>query len=79
MTDDSDEIVNAQLVTKGLARVVKQVCVNFLASGMVDGNAVVTLAAPLNVAPKAARNTRSFMWRYGDVGPRRYLGTVSEL
>jgi staphylococcal nuclease domain-containing protein 1 len=68
MPDDSDATVNAQLVTEGLARVAKQGSVDVLSSGMVDGNAVVKLAAELNVAQEAARKTRSGMWRYGDVG-----------
>jgi hypothetical protein len=41
MTDDSDETVNAQLVTKGQARVVEEVSVDVLVSGMVPGNAPV--------------------------------------
>jgi hypothetical protein len=41
MTDDSDETVNAQRVTKGRARVAKQVSVDILVSGMVGGNAIV--------------------------------------
>jgi hypothetical protein len=69
MTDDSDETVNAQLVMEGLARVAKQVAVDALASGMVDGNAVVRLAAALNIAQEGARKTRSHMRRYGDDEP----------
>jgi staphylococcal nuclease domain-containing protein 1 len=68
ITDASDETVNSQLVTEGLARVSKQASVDVLVGGMTDGNSVVILAAELNVAQEAARKTRSGMWRYGDVG-----------
>jgi staphylococcal nuclease domain-containing protein 1 len=68
ITDASDETVNSQLVTEGLARVSKQTSVDVLVGGMTDGNSVVILAAELNVAQEAARKTRSGMWRYGDVG-----------
>jgi hypothetical protein len=52
MTDDSDETVNAHLVTEGLARAAKQVSVvgNVLVIGIVDVTAAVKLAAALNVA-----------------------------
>jgi hypothetical protein len=43
MTDDSGETANDQLVMEGLARVVKQVSVDVLVSGMLDGNAIVKL------------------------------------
>jgi hypothetical protein len=69
MTDDSDETVNAQLVTEGLARAAKQISVvHVLVTGIADGNAAVKLAAALNVAHEGTRNTGSRMWRYGDVG-----------
>jgi uncharacterized paraquat-inducible protein A len=48
MTDDSEETVNAQLVTKGLARVAKWVSVDVFVIGVVDGNAVVKLATALD-------------------------------
>jgi hypothetical protein len=42
MTDDSDETMDVQLVTEGLARVAKQVSVDALVmSGIVDGKAAV--------------------------------------
>jgi NH3-dependent NAD+ synthetase len=63
MTDDSDETVNVQLVTEGLARLAKT-----LVSGMVDGDAVMMLAAALNVPQEVARKTPSRMLRYGDAG-----------
>jgi hypothetical protein len=70
MTDDSDETVNAQLVTEGLARVAKEVSVvNALVSDMLDGNAVVKMVVALNAAQESeARMTHSRMWRNGDVG-----------
>jgi hypothetical protein len=49
MTDDSDETVNAQLVTEGLARIVKQVPIA-LVSGMVDRNDVMKSAVALSIA-----------------------------
>jgi Mg-chelatase subunit ChlI len=51
-------LVNAQLMTEGLARLAKQVCVDALVSGMVEANVVVKLAAALNAAPGGARKTR---------------------
>jgi hypothetical protein len=61
MTDDSDETVNAQLVTEGLARVAKEVSVvNALVSDMVDGNDVVKMVVALNAAQESeARMTPS--------------------
>jgi len=35
---------------------------------MVDGSSVIKLAADLNVAQEGARNSRTGMWRYGDIG-----------
>ena len=49
MADDSKETVNSQLVTGGLARVVKQVSIA-LVSGMVDRNDVVKSAVALSAA-----------------------------
>ena len=60
--------VNEQLVSAGLARVATQPMVDELTSRMVNGNAVVELAAELNVAQDAARKKRCGMWRYGDIG-----------
>jgi endonuclease YncB( thermonuclease family) len=68
MADDSEETVNVLLATEGLARVAKQATVDVLVSGIVNGTAVVKLAAELNVAREAARKTRSGMWRDRDVG-----------
>jgi len=66
--DGSEETVNAQLVTEGLARVSKPTAVNLLAGRMADDNSVLKLAADLNAAQDVARKARSGMWRYGDVG-----------
>jgi staphylococcal nuclease domain-containing protein 1 len=68
ISTDSDETVNEKLVSAGLARVPKPFVVNTLARRMVDGSAVVKLAAELNVGQETARKTRSGMWRYGDIG-----------
>lgn len=62
------ETVNVQLVSDGLARVAKASTVDLLVSRMVSGNAVLELAADLNVAQETARKSRSGMWRYGDIG-----------
>jgi hypothetical protein len=61
MTEDSDETVNAQLVTEGLARVAKEVSVvNALVSDMLDGNDVVKMVVALNAAQESeARMTPS--------------------
>jgi hypothetical protein len=45
----------------------KEVSVDVVVSDMVDGNAVVKLAAALQVAQEVARKTRSRMWHYEDV------------
>jgi staphylococcal nuclease domain-containing protein 1 len=68
VSTDSDESVNDKLVSAGLARVPKAFVVNTFARRMVDGSAVVKLAAELNVAQETARKSRSGMWRYGDIG-----------
>jgi len=60
--------INEQLIAAGLARVVKQQVVKSLATKVMGGNAVVKLAADLNVAQEAARKLRAGMWRYGDIG-----------
>lgn len=65
---DSDETVNEQLITAGLARVAKPAAVQALAANMVDGSPVSKLAANLNVAQEVARKSRAGMWRYGDIG-----------
>jgi len=66
--EGSDESINVQLVTDGLARAAKQTAVDLLTSRLVDSNSLVKLAADLKVAEEAARKSRSGMWRYGDVG-----------
>jgi staphylococcal nuclease domain-containing protein 1 len=63
-----DEPINVQLVSEGLARVPTSTAVENLASRMANTNAVMSLAAALNVAQEAARNSRSGIWRYGDIG-----------
>lgn len=65
---DSGESVNEQLISAGLARVAKPAVVQALSANMVDGSAVIKLAADLNVAQESARKSRSGMWRYGDIG-----------
>lgn len=65
---DSDATVNEQLVSSGLARVAKPAAAEATAARMMDGSAVVKLAADLNVAQEAARKSRAGMWRYGDIG-----------
>ena len=65
--DGSEETINAQLISDGLARVAKPSSADALAASMVDGNSILKLAADLNVAQEAARKSRSGMWRYGDV------------
>lgn len=68
LTEGSEETVNSQLVSDGLARAVKQTAVDALAARMIDSNSVVKLAADLKVAEETARRSRLGMWRYGDVG-----------
>jgi len=66
--DGSDESINVQLVTEGLARAGKQSAIDLLTSRLLDSNSLVKLSADLKVAEESARRTRSGMWRYGDVG-----------
>lgn len=64
----SDKTVNEQLLLEGLARVGNVNAVAALSSRMINNNAIVQLAADLNVAEQASRRSRNGMWRYGDVG-----------
>jgi len=64
----SNDCVNEALISAGLARVAKPAAVQVLTSNMVDGSAVIKLAADLNVAQEVARKSRAGMWRYGDIG-----------
>lgn len=64
----SNETVNEELISAGLARVAKPAAVQTMAANMVNGSAVIKLAADLNVAQEAARRSRAGMWVYGDVG-----------
>jgi staphylococcal nuclease domain-containing protein 1 len=68
MSSDPSESVNAAMIGAGLARMAKPAAVDALSARMADSNAVVKLAADLNVSLEAARRSRSGMWRYGDVG-----------
>lgn len=65
---NSNETINEQLISAGLARVEKPVAVQALAANMVNGSSVIKLAADLNVAQEVARRARAGMWRYGDIG-----------
>jgi staphylococcal nuclease domain-containing protein 1 len=65
---ESGETVNEQLISAGLATVVKGPAVATMAARMVDSSAVLKLAADLNVAQEVARKSRAGMWRYGDIG-----------
>jgi staphylococcal nuclease domain-containing protein 1 len=65
---ESGETVNEQLISAGLARVANGPAVQSIMGRMVDGTAVLKLAADLNVAQEVARKSRSGMWRYGDIG-----------
>jgi staphylococcal nuclease domain-containing protein 1 len=66
-TKESEESVNAQLLSEGLARVAPSA--TLLASRMTDGGkAVNQLYADLQASQESARRTRVGMWRYGDVG-----------
>jgi staphylococcal nuclease domain-containing protein 1 len=62
------ETVNEKLTSAGLARVAKGTAVVDMTGRMVDGTAVLKLAADLNVAQEVARKTRSGMWCNGDIG-----------
>mmetsp|Transcript_16747 Transcript_16747/g.21996 ORF Transcript_16747/g.21996 Transcript_16747/m.21996 type:complete len:422 (+) Transcript_16747:1-1266(+) len=64
----SSTSINEQLIAAGLARVVKPQAVKSFATKIRRGNAVVELAAELNVAQEAAKKLRAGMWRYGDIG-----------
>jgi len=64
----SNDCVNEELISAGLARVAKPAAVHVLTANMVDGSAVIKLAADLNVAQEVARKSRAGMWRYGDIG-----------
>jgi staphylococcal nuclease domain-containing protein 1 len=68
--EGSDESINAQLISEGLARVGKSAAIDDLASRMAAAsiNAVVQFGAELNVAEEMARRSRCGMWRYGDIG-----------
>jgi len=65
---DSNESVNEQLISAGLARVAKPAAAQALAANMVNGSSIIKLAADLNVAQEGARRSRTGMWRYGDIG-----------
>jgi len=65
---DSNESVNEQLISAGLARVAKPDAVKALAANMLNGSSVIKLAANLKVAQESARKSRTGMWRYGDIG-----------
>ena len=65
---ESGETLNEKMVSAGLARVVNARDANSMARRMVDGSAVLKLAAELNVAQEVARKSRAGMWRYGDIG-----------
>jgi staphylococcal nuclease domain-containing protein 1 len=66
----SDETVNAQLISEGLARAGKPASVESLASRMAtaSSSAVVQLGNDLMAAEQVARKSRCGMWRYGDIG-----------
>ena len=66
---ESDETVNAQLISDGLARA-KSSSIDSLASrmAMASSSAVVQLGNDLMVAEQVARKSRCGMWRYGDIG-----------
>jgi staphylococcal nuclease domain-containing protein 1 len=68
--EGSDETINAQLISEGLARASKSAAIEALTSRMAvaSSNVVVQLGADLNVAEEVARRSRSGMWRYGDIG-----------
>eukprot|EP00538_Stauroneis_constricta_P000336 CAMPEP_0119573206 /NCGR_PEP_ID=MMETSP1352-20130426/45005_1 /TAXON_ID=265584 /ORGANISM="Stauroneis constricta, Strain CCMP1120" /LENGTH=958 /DNA_ID=CAMNT_0007622893 /DNA_START=199 /DNA_END=3075 /DNA_ORIENTATION=- len=68
LLSSSGESVGEQLVSSGFAMPAKAAAVQSMSSRMVDGTAVLKLAAELEVAKESARKTRSGMWRYGDVG-----------
>jgi hypothetical protein len=51
MTDDSDQTVNAQLVTEGLARVAKYVSVDALVSGILNAAAPTRLTVASRLMP----------------------------
>ena len=65
---ETGETVNERLISAGLARAAKDTAVVDMTGRMVDGTAVLKLAADLSVAQEVARKTRSGMWRYGDIG-----------
>lgn len=65
---DNDDSMNMKLISSGLARVSDAKVVEQLASRMVSPDRVKSLAAELQGAEEIARQTRSGMWRYGDVG-----------
>jgi staphylococcal nuclease domain-containing protein 1 len=66
-TNESDESVNAQLISEGLARCAPSAAL--LASRMSDGGKSVNqVYADLQASQESARRTRVGMWRYGDVG-----------
>ena len=65
---ESNESVNEQLISAGLARIAKPAAVQALAANMINGSSVIKLAADLNVAQEVARKSRTGMWRYGDIG-----------
>lgn len=64
----SEESVNAEMISTGLARAAKQSSADVLQARVADPNAVVQLAADLQASQDAARRDRAGMWRYGDVG-----------
>lgn len=64
----TDESVNAELISSGLARAAKQTTVSVLQARMVDANVIVKLAADMQASQDSARRSRVGMWRYGDVG-----------
>ena len=66
--DSTEESVNAEMVSLGLARAAKQTTVSVLQARMVDTNVIVKLAADMQASQDSARRSRVGMWRYGDVG-----------
>ena len=65
---DSEDTVNSEMISAGLARAPKQSSVEILQNRLTDPNVAVKLAADLQVNQEAAHRSRSGMWRYGDPG-----------
>lgn len=66
----SDETVNSQLISEGLARAGKATSIESLASRMATASSstVLQLGNDLMTAEQVARKSRCGMWRYGDIG-----------